>query len=687
MAQAMITLLVMEPEKDLSEIISGVKGKPAEKSQPAQNTAVDFPIGQFSAPTSKQAGNGVSQKSSSSGKSSSSRLPGNSSATVNGRTAGASTGVTPSNVWQNPVPGSGAPSSPRRSPQKQLLQSLIPSPSSPMPGQDKAAARPLAGEQRRASSATPTTTTSSVTFGPVSTTMKASTAPAAGRAGSELRQQQGTPSSVAGGAGQKNTSRPTTGSVRVLQRQAPGTTRPDPQPLPIVSSHMPNSTSTSASSNTGMTSSGNFTTFHLWNNTSPTPILTKKEDFASVAAAGVVPNQPSQHSGQAAPGAPTPTSNDPTKAPGYKAGIRTASPHSRQDQASVSSSLPYPIPVGGPEHPDMHMLGFSGPMPSAPPHPGLPNPAGDGDHMAPHIPYPVPLEHPGGFPNQHANFPHLHQAMHPGLGPLTNQKEEYSTPHQPMTLPEIKSTLNPNAPDFQATASGSNGPGALINGYPPNMGNMRNGGDLANIPGGGGRGEAGGNNSGNAAGGGCMNVLQVHPAFLHLASQLGNINVDMGKIGNIPEIQSFFGACQQLLQQQQRSASPGPGGGNAGPGPGGPPHLVGHDGPGGAGGQGMGPSPGPGPGPGSHSPMSNYMAPQNLPRNVSPMPGQHRPNSAPTMPGMCHLQHVVVLCVCVKNMHPWVGFESLLNSWELFCGLVLLAVGSYELRLVCGNID
>lgn len=33
------------------------------------------------------------------------------------------------------------------------------------------------------------------------------------------------------------------------------------------------------------------------------------------------------------------------------------------------------------------------------------------------------------------------------------------------------------------------------------------------------------------------------------------------------------------------------------------------------------------------------------------------------------------------------GFEFLLNSWELFCGLLLLAVGSYELRLVCGNID
>lgn len=34
------------------------------------------------------------------------------------------------------------------------------------------------------------------------------------------------------------------------------------------------------------------------------------------------------------------------------------------------------------------------------------------------------------------------------------QKEEYSKPHRPMTLPEIKGGLNPNAPEFQLSSNG-----------------------------------------------------------------------------------------------------------------------------------------------------------------------------------------------------------------------------------------
>ncbi|KAL8603595.1 hypothetical protein ACOMHN_022547 [Nucella lapillus] len=634
MAHAMINTLVQEPEKDLSEIIARVKGKPVEKTQQTPVTIGDFAIGMFTVPTTNsQSANSISQKSNMS-KSGSSRQPGGSSSTVNGRSGGASVGQAPTNAWQNPVPGSGGPASPRRSPQKQLPPSLVPhSSSAPPPSLDaKVVGRPAPVDVRRQGMSTSAAVP--LTSGTAANIQKANSA--LGRPGSELRQQT-MPPSTAGVVGQKP-SRPAPSNVRLLQRQATGTVRADPQPLPIVSSHISSLSSPGVTSSSGIASSANFSTFQLWNNSSPTPILSKKEDFASVAAAGVVPTQPSSHSAQAAPGSPALAPNDPTKAPGYKAGIGTASPQVRTDHAPVGSSLPYPGPVGSPEHPDDFKAPSRGPPMPAPSGmpimPGLPNPAGDGGHMAPHMPFTGPL-HPGSFPNPHPSFFHQ-QAVFQGPGPLPDQKEEYSTPHQPMTLPEIKSTLNPNAPDFQATGSGGTGPGDMVNGFPPQMGDGRNGGDANtnfSSGAGGGRGEGGGNNGVNA--GFCFNSPYMQWVYNYMRSMPPAVlqqALGMNLIGTMHENLELYCNLHRLYSQN-RSGSPGPARNSA---PGGP-HLNPDAGPGmgpgpspGPAGPGMGPGPSPGPaGPGH---MPSYMPGPSLPRNVSPMPGQHRPNSAPCMP-------------------------------------------------------
>ncbi|XP_076458680.1 ankyrin repeat and KH domain-containing protein 1-like isoform X4 [Babylonia areolata] len=632
MAHTMITSLVQEPEKDLSEIIARVKGKPVEKPQQTPVTIGDFAIGMFTVPTTtSQSANIVSQKSSTS-KSGSSRQPAGSSSAVNGRSSGAGVGQAPTNAWQNPVPGSGGPASPRRSPQKQLPPSLVPhSSSAPAPSLDsKVVGRPLPaapGESRRQGTATSTSTTTPLSVGSAANSMKSLSSSAAGRVGSELR-QPAMPSSSAGVVGQK-ASRPATTSVRVLQRQT-GPVRPDPQPLPIVSSHMSNPSSMAVTSSSGMTSPA-FSTFHLWNNSSPTPILSKKEDFASVAAAGVVPTQPSSHSGQAAPGSPasTPT-NDPTKAPGYKAGIGSASPQTRTDLGGPA--LAFPGPVGTPEHPDDFKSNSRDPLSGPSGMPILPGLPGDGGRMPPHLSFTGGLP-PGAFPNQHHSF-FPHQPMYSGPGSL-DQKEEYSTPHQPMTLPEIKSTLNPNAPDFQITGTGVGGPGGMVNGYPPQMGDVRNGGDgnVMNFNngaggGGGGRVEAGGNNGVNAGVNNMQTYMQLAYAYMRNMSPAVLQQLGMGLLGNF-EQELCYNLHRLYMQGQVRSGSPGPGRSPA-PGPGGPAHLVNPEGS-----PGMGPGPGPsppGPGPAGPSHMSSFISGPSLPRNISPMPGQHRPNSAPCMP-------------------------------------------------------
>ena len=655
MAHAMITALVQEPEKDLSEIIARVKGKPMEKNPHVPVTIGDFAIGMFTIPTTtNQSSSATSQKSTTSKPGSSRQLSSSSSSGSNpGRTTGGSAGFPPTNVWQNPVPGPGAPSSPRHSPQKQVTPSVNPLKSAiPSAADDKAVGAHLGTDLSLGGACSPATTSTPLPSGSSVPNLKSQSISAIGRAGGDLH-QHAFPGTIGGVIGQKTANRPASGNVRLLQRSQSGVSRQDPQPLPIVQLRMTMASSASTTSNNGTTSPASFSAFHLWNNTSPTPILSKKEDFASVAAAGVISTPSIQHSGQATPGSPTTSTSDPTKAPGYKAGIGSVTSHSHSDHSSVSSSLPFPMPNGSQEHHDLHKLKGRDAVASSASRtlPGFPSAAGDGDHISqiPQMPIPGPMEHLNVFSNHQASF-FSQPPMYSGA--LPDQKEEYSTPHQPMTLPEIKSTLNPNAPDFQITGIGSSpGPGGMANGYPGYMGEMGNGRDVPfnGGTGGGGRGDGNTNGSGAMAGG--VNTYLLACAYMQ--NQLQNLppavvqQLSMGLLGNhIDQSMELCYYLQRLYQQHQSSL-----GGNSGPNPGGPHHIGGPDGgpginpgPGMSPGPGMNPgpgmspapgmSPGPSPGPRGHSPMSNYMSGQGLARNVSPMPGQHRPNSAPCLPGM-----------------------------------------------------
>merc|ERR1719320_1162028 len=79
----MITALVQEPDKDLSDIIKRIMGKPADKAPPAQPTVADFAIGTFSVPN---ANNQQAQKTATK----SGRQTSSATATSNGRLAGGS---------------------------------------------------------------------------------------------------------------------------------------------------------------------------------------------------------------------------------------------------------------------------------------------------------------------------------------------------------------------------------------------------------------------------------------------------------------------------------------------------------------------------------------------------------------------------------------------------------------------
>ncbi|GFR95208.1 ankyrin repeat domain-containing protein 17 [Elysia marginata] len=211
-----------------------------------------------------------------------------------------------------------------------------------------------------------------------------------------------------------------------------------------------------------------------------------KMDFASVAAAGVVTTSPPSLQTPSNPVSVTSDSNavDPAlqaKAPGFKIPQRGNSPPFRPTESDPSMSSVYRMPssVGG------NILS-SGQMPTnnaLPPHlAGMQirphfmeneyllryqqlnqhrfrESAGLGPMMHPHMMMRdlgaagIPM--PGAMLPQ--NMPFNPNQQQPSLV----QKDEYSKPHRPMTLPEIKGALNPNAPEFQLPGSG----GPLMNGF------------------------------------------------------------------------------------------------------------------------------------------------------------------------------------------------------------------------------
>lgn len=248
------------------------------------------------------------------------------------------------------------------------------------------------------------------------------------------------------------------GTVKLLQRPLASTKgKHDQQPLPIipnqVTTAMTTLTVTSANISLNLSSSGEFSPFNNLFSNNADQLLGKKDDnlnermnFASVAAAGVVSSFSGSSIMSLEPNSPDPALQ--AKAPGFKlqpnVGPRMMAP---QDLNPGFRAGGFPLP---PQMMDlMHggLQGFAGYQPP----PAVPQP----------------------FPNQSPNMsPRSSQSSTAGLSPRSNssgfdpqlvgsQKEEYTTADQPMTLPKISSSLNPNAPDFtsRSVPGGSPFPG------------------------------------------------------------------------------------------------------------------------------------------------------------------------------------------------------------------------------------
>ena len=292
-------------------------------------------------------------------------------------------------------------------------------------------------------------------------------------------------------------SRPLAGSASSMS------SRPEPLPLPIVTSggssnHVErNGPGGSASQVSGPSASsahaapGEYSPF---NQTFFSNFLTKKEepsekmDFATVAAAGVVTTSPPSLQTPSNPVSVTSDNNavDPAlqaKAPGYKIPQRGNSPPFRPTEAEPSMSSVYRMPssVGS----NVLSPGQIPANSAIPPHLAgvqmrpqfieneyllryqqlnqrLRESGGLGAMMHPHMMMRdlgaggMPM--PGAMLPQHMPFnPNQQQQQQQSLV----QKEEYSKPHRPMTLPEIKGALNPNAPEFQLPGSA----GPMMNGF------------------------------------------------------------------------------------------------------------------------------------------------------------------------------------------------------------------------------
>lgn len=260
-------------------------------------------------------------------------------------------------------------------------------------------------------------------------------------------------------------------------------------PLPIVtngsSNHGERNTQTGGNTPSSQLAPGEYSPF---NNGLFTNFLTKKDDladkkdFASVAAAGVVTTSPAS---------PQTTSNpvqapnnaiiaiDPAlqaKAPGYKIPQRGNSPPYRSDTQSMIGYQMTPVGCGVTNSVQGVASLNNGMNPGA-----LVSPFVDDYNMNPMLQcqylnqqvrdsfnpmLPTALfrmEMGADLPLSPGVF---HQGMSgilmsPGQQQQLPQKEEYSKPHRPMTLPEIKGGLNPNAPEFQLP---NNGP-LMMNGF------------------------------------------------------------------------------------------------------------------------------------------------------------------------------------------------------------------------------
>lgn len=477
-ANNLINAMVEEPDKDVTELLTQAnKGHKAIveefPSQKVPVTITDFAIGTFTVPvtssTSLTSKSPVRSKTAKQSKSHSGSHSSNSVTNTMGPTIGA---------WQNPIPGQVLPSSPRRSPLKQVIvsSSVIVSRPGVAATVEKGSARQLTfSSDRSKRSASPVlapqSSSASLSFTPTATSTNKGLICTTKAQDPRLQSQPKSSMAVS--------SPMTSPVVRFPHPASTAGPRLDGLPLPIVtngsSSHAERSMQARSSTPSNQSTPGEYNPF---NSSIYTNFLTKKEEktnFASVAAAGVVTTTPSP---QTISNPTQSTSNiaetvDPVlqaKAPGFKTPQQGLSPHYRHDTSANIGGY-HMSPVGNASANSVQ---------------GLQTINSGMRAVAPIIPYMDDYQM-----SQMLQYQYLNQirekcnpmiqtfvrmelgaaslTMPPGVYPQgmpgvpipsgqqsqqQPQKEEYSKPHRPMTLPEIKGGLNPNAPEFQLSSNG-----------------------------------------------------------------------------------------------------------------------------------------------------------------------------------------------------------------------------------------
>lgn len=458
-ANALITALVTDPDKDLLEILPKTKAKVSNKDTMiilGPETAIP-PIG---SPVTSGTTPLKSSNTNRSSRNTSSQRDQNL----------ANTGTVQSTViWGTTPPPQSVITSPRRN-----LSKVTPS-SGPQ-GSEKVVTRQLFPGDKKSGFTIPpqTSTNTTMSYSLASTSAKVSTTSASAYVNkqdnrisnvtSKSQQQQQQPPQTR--PIQQPHIQPPVGSIKVLQRPSPSQKFDQPQPLPIISGQQTSTINGPVTSinggqpgmGPGMPNQGMFQPFSNMFNINVTDQLMRKDDqaermnFASVAAAGVVPSMGN-------PGSPTAElalsmqnlKVDPAlqaKAPGFRPpnaknmsppGVESEGPGYKVLQAQMMNDIDV-----------SRAPGYRGGLPNHSPAVSPRSNASTASGMSPRG------QNSGLDSSQHST------------SSVSSQKEEYTTPTQPMTLPKIQSTLNPNAPDFTSRQMGQVNLGGGNPGLTPN---------------------------------------------------------------------------------------------------------------------------------------------------------------------------------------------------------------------------
>ena len=434
-AHTLISALIADPDKDLQELIPKNKNKTSTKDQ-----SMFFNPDTVMPPASTHGQTSTSNTKTTSSTRNMGPRGQNQSSSARPQTTVSSSVPSSSMVWGGP-PSQPPITSPRRSQPKQtsVLQ--------PQSNPEKNVTRQLFPNEtkNRGGFGVPPSTSSNTTvsYSLASSTSKVTTSGSPVFAIKLDSTKQPIPSKP----GQIRP--PIPGNVKVLQR--PGSHKQDPQPLPIISGQQNGPTAPPIMGPNGQflpTSSpaGSFSPFNnLFSNVADQ--LLKKDDasermnFASVAAAGVIGSL----TNASAASDLVPTKVDPqlqAKAPGFRP-VRNPSP---QEMEMRFKGMQLPPQMLNEMDSRMFRAGMPNQSPSMSPRSSASTP---NTNMSPQ-----------SQTNASLDSGHLSSAV--------GQKEEYTTPSQPMTLPKIESTLNPNAPDFTSRQAGGppNAPGGNV---PPNL--------------------------------------------------------------------------------------------------------------------------------------------------------------------------------------------------------------------------